>query len=341
LHTAFPQYIQFYPTMRCNLSCPFCFNKGMKTVRDISISDFEALVSIISDIGVKEIDMLGGEPTLHPEFSQIVSLLFRSKMRATISSNGVSVSSLREISKRYIGNQIKIGVSINTNSINGELHKYIVTYKPVLKSVCTKERLIHEGIKTYLGLSGIEYYLIFMDTLSDEDLKNSLPFYEYYIKINQLKAIFENLDGVFCSGFIPDIKNYPVLQYVRCPAGTTKLAVMPDGSVYPCYLLFRNEEFRLGNIFIDDFRRIWENPILDFFRKFEKNSCINTRCELFSLCHGGCPAISFLIFGSLNAPDPRCVYRSSCHSRKSGNPEKNKESWIPHQVRNDTEKMEA
>jgi len=307
LYTDFPQYIQFYPTMRCNLSCSFCFNRGIDLVDDISISDFEALVSIISDIGVKEVDILGGEPTLHPEFGQILSLLYRSKMRAMISSNGVSVSALREISERYNGNQIKIGVSINTNSINGELHGYIVTYKPVLKSVCTKERLIPEEIKTYLGLSGVEYYLIFMDTLSEEDLKNSLPFYKFFQEVNHLKNLYKNVKEVFCSGFIPDINNYPVLQHVRCPAGTTKLAVMPDGSVYPCYLLFRNDEFRLGNILFDDFYKIWKNPVLDFFRNFEKNCCFNTGCELFTTCHGGCPAISFLIFGSLNAPDPRCI----------------------------------
>ena len=277
---------------------------------DISINDFEALISIVSDIGIKEIDILGGEPTLHPEFSQIVSLLYRSKMRATISSNGINVSSLRKISGRYNGNQIKIGVSINTNSINGELHDYIVTYKPVLKSVCTKERLIPEGIKTYLGLSGVEYYLIFMDTLSEGDLRDSLPFYVFFQEVNRLKNLYRHVNGVFCSGFIPDIENNPVLQYVRCPAGTTKLSVMPDGSIYPCYLFFRNREFRLGNILIDEFNRIWKNPVLEFFRKFEKNSCINTRCELFSRCHGGCPAVSFLVFGDMNAPDPRCVKRN-------------------------------
>jgi radical SAM protein with 4Fe4S-binding SPASM domain len=278
----------------------------MKTVRDISISDFETLVSIISDIGIKEIDVLGGEPTLHPDFSKLIDIVYMSNLKTTISSNGSNIGILREISKKYNKNQIKLGISINIDSTDEELYKYIITYRPVLKSIYTKEQLITERIKKY---PGIRYYLIFMDTLHKDDLKNSLPFYEYYIKLNQLKAIFDNLEGVFCSGFVSDINNYPFLQHVRCPAGTTKLSVMPDGSVYPCYLLFKNEEFRLGNILFDDFYKIWENPVLDFFRKFDKNSCINTKCELFSHCHGGCPAISFLISGDINAPDPRCVYQ--------------------------------
>jgi radical SAM protein with 4Fe4S-binding SPASM domain len=281
-------------------------------VKDISIDNFQKVISVISDIGVKEIDMLGGEPTLHPEFKQIIDLIYMSKLKTTISSNGHNIHLLREILKKYNGNRIRVGVSINADLIAVELHEYIVTFKPFLKSVFSKKQLIPEMAKGYLGMSGIEYYLIFMDTLYKDDLKNSLPFYEFFQTINTLKELYENVDGVFCSGFIPDRENYPVLEHVRCPAGTTKLAVMPDGSVFPCYLFFRNREFRLGNIIFDDFDRIWKNPVLDFFRRFEKNSCINTKCELFSLCHGGCPAVSFLISGDINAPDPRCVYRPSC-----------------------------
>ncbi|MGQ9571306.1 MAG: SPASM domain-containing protein [Thermodesulfovibrionales bacterium] len=307
MHTTSLQYIQLYPTMKCNLSCSFCFNRKNDFIEDISISDFELLVNLFSDIGIKEVDILGGEPTLHPELNQMLCLLYIKKMKTMISTNGILVSSLKEISKRYNSDHIKIGVSINTNSINEELHNYIVTYKPFLKSICTKKRLISEGIEKYLLFSDIKIHLIFMDVLHKDDLKNSLPFYKYFQRLSYLKNFHKNINGVFCSGFIPDLENYPILQYVRCPAGTTKLSVMPDGSVYPCYLFFRNKEFKLGNIFIDDFKKIWQNPILDFFRRFEKNNCVNTKCNLFSVCHGGCPAVSFMISKNLNAPDPRCL----------------------------------
>jgi len=311
LHTASPQYIQFYPTLKCNFSCSFCFNRAINPVDDISISDFEELISIVSDIGVKEIDMLGGEPTLHPKFNQIIDVLSRTKLRTTISTNGSNINLLKNISEKYHRDQVSIGISIYSGSIKRELHEYIITYKPLLKSIFSKEQAIPEKARNYIKTLFLEYYLIFMDTLSEGDLRDSLPFYVFFQEVNRLKNLYRHVNGVFCSGFIPDIENHPVLQYVRCPAGTTKLSVMPDGSVYPCYLFFRNREFRLGNILIDKFNRIWKNPVLDFFRKFEKNSCINTRCELFSLCHGGCPAISFMIFGSLNAPDPRCVLSSA------------------------------
>jgi radical SAM protein with 4Fe4S-binding SPASM domain len=146
-----------------------------------------------------------------------------------------------------------------------------------------------------------------MDTLNASALEQSLSFMQYYRTLQNIQSRFGNVEGVFCSGFIPGSDISAMLKGIRCPAGTTKLSVMPDGSVYPCYLLFGRPEFRLGNILNDNFKNILGSPILNFFRRFEENNCPNSACELFSLCHGGCPAVSLMIYGDLNAPDPRCA----------------------------------
>jgi len=302
-----PQYVQFYPTLRCNLSCAFCFNRGIRAERDIPINDCVRVLAILADIGVREIDILGGEPTLHSDFAQIMKQIYKKNLKANISSNGSNIYLLKEMSQTYEKDQIQIGVSLNYDSVSRELHEYIIKYKPFLKSVCSKEQIFPETAEQYLRFPDIHYYLLFMDTVYSEDLKTSLTFLEYLRKINSVRSIHENVEGVFCSGFIPDTQKYPILQDVRCPAGTTKLTIMPDGTVYPCYLFVRHNDFILGNILNDNFNSIWENPILDFFRTFEKNSCVNKKCELFSFCHGGCPAVSLLISGNIEAPDPRCV----------------------------------
>jgi radical SAM protein with 4Fe4S-binding SPASM domain len=114
---------------------------------------------------------------------------------------------------------------------------------------------------------------------------------------------------VYCSGFLPDIEHYPELSQTRCPAGTTKLGVMPDGSVYPCNLFFGKKEFFLGNILTDPFESIWSHEVLAFFRSVTENPCLVRHCTVRSECHGGCPAHSLFITGDLAAPDPRCDNR--------------------------------
>ncbi|MBF0554676.1 MAG: SPASM domain-containing protein [Nitrospirae bacterium] len=134
-----------------------------------------------------------------------------------------------------------------------------------------------------------------------------MPFFEYYEILNELKQVKNGVEGVYCAGFLPDMEVYPELEGARCPAGTTKAAVLPNGDVYPCNLFFRYRQFRLGNIFADDFELIWSNPVLDFFRVFTGNTCLNKRCRLFKQCRGGCPAVSYAIAGRLDAPEPRCL----------------------------------
>jgi radical SAM protein with 4Fe4S-binding SPASM domain len=302
-----PRYVQFYPTLQCNLSCSFCFNRGVGTVKDISIADCARVIRCVADIGVKEIDILGGEPTLHSDFLEIVKLIWKRNLEATISSNGCNVHLLERLSQTYKKDQIRIGVSLNSNSVPGKLHEYIIKYKPLLKSVCSKDVSIPESGGHYLSLSHLRYYLLYMDAVCQDDLELSLPFREFFQRLNSLKSIHKNLEGVFCSGFLPADKKYPALRYVRCPAGTMKLSIMPDGTVYPCYLFARHDDFKLGNILNGDFSRIWKSPILDFFRTFEQNSCPNKDCELFHHCHGGCPAVSLLISGNIESPDPRCI----------------------------------
>jgi len=301
------QYIQFYPTLRCNLSCTFCFNRGIESAKDISTKDFVKIISILAAIGVGEIDILGGEPTLHSDLSQIVDLICKQNLKVLISSNGFNVQLLKKLSEPCVKENIQIGISLNYDPPSEELHEYIIKYKPLLKSVFSKKQAIPEHAMQYLRLPDIRYYLLFMDTIDKDDLKAALSFPEFFQRIVSLKNNHKNVEAVFCSGFIPDIQRYPVLRHVRCPAGTTKLTIMPDGSVYPCYLFARHNNFLLGNILYDNFTRIWKNPVLNFFRKFEKNNCINPNCELFSSCHGGCPAVSLLVSGDIAAPDPRCV----------------------------------
>ncbi len=300
------EYIQFYPILRCNLNCHFCFNKGIAPSDDVTVSNFEKMLYVFKNAGINCIDILGGEPTLHPDIIQLIECIYAYRMKTNISSNGYDTDVLSFLSEQYDRDFVNIGISLNSDNMPEYLHEYIMQHRPALKSVLTKSLTIPTAAKNYMGLAGIQYFLLYMDIVDNNDLKSSIPFYLYYSELIRLKKIYNCLDGVFCSGFISDIKKNPELNNIRCPAGTTKLSVLQDGSVYPCYLLFRYEEFKLGNIIKDDFKDILQNPVLDFFKIFAKNNCPDTGCSLYKSCHGGCPAVSYIFYKDKNLSDPRC-----------------------------------
>jgi len=253
-------------------------------------------------------DFLGGEPTLHPNLDALLDIVQDQDMRCNLSSNGTRVDLLEFLSKRYEKDFLKIGVSLQDTAVSAELHEYILSHRPVLKSLMERNGAIPAGCAVYADMAGIEYFLLFRDAVGPDDLEECMPFPAYHRRLSLLRKAHPGIRGVFCAGFIEDGALSGAQRPVRCPAGTTKLSMLPDGSVYPCYLLFRYPEFALGNILRDGFQRIWENPILRFFRTFSHDSCPEKDCSFSPSCHGGCPAHGYALCHDLTAPDPRCVF---------------------------------
>jgi radical SAM protein with 4Fe4S-binding SPASM domain len=308
LRPAAPAYVQLYPTLRCNLACSFCFNRGLAAVEDLSPGDFERILDVLAAAGVGTVDLLGGEPTLHPHLAELLAALARRGMRTTVSTGGGGdLGPLERAGEPGDGAPVRVGVSVNSASVPGLLRDFIARRRPMVKSVCTRDWRVTTVVEEHLRRPGAEFFLLFMDALAPDDLRAALTFPEYAARLRAAQREHPAVRGVFCAGFIDDPAGTPLPVGVRCPAGTTKLSVLPDGSVYPCYLLFRRPEFRLGNLLTDPFEAIWSHPALEVFRTGRGSACPRRECPYHGKCRGGCPAASLLVAGDLAAPDPRCV----------------------------------
>lgn len=275
----------------------------MPVGRDMSFDDFRIMLGKLSALSIRIIDIVGGEPTIHPDMVQFLQEACSKGFRMNISSNGTNIKMLEEILN--MGSQIAVGISINDTATLDRLQWFIKKHKPIVKTVFTPDR--DSGmVQDILSLKPGKFYLIYRDAMEHEDLRETLPFHEFMGIVR--KDFNSPLVGtVSCSGFIPDIEHYSELSTTRCPAGTTKLGVMPDGSIYPCNLFFGRSDFLLGNILTDSFEAIWSHRALAFFRTFAGNECPKISCIYHAICHGGCPAHGLIHFGDLSAPDPRCV----------------------------------
>ena len=297
-----PDYIQLYPTMRCNQSCGFCFNRSMPVVPDLSLDDFRAMLDVFNKAAVGTLDIMGGEPTLHPEIVQLIHEAVTAGLSVNVSSNGSNLTVLQDISK--IGEAVTVGISVNDWKTFEQVRGFIVAHQPIVKSVFSPA-MDTNLIANILSLNPKRYYFIYRDALQQHELPETVPFPRF------LQAVEQGYDPaqvgmVYCQGFLPGENNYPELAGVRCPAGTTKLGVLPDGSVYPCNLFFGKREFLLGNILSDSFESIWNHRALAFFRSAPVNACPEKSCAIHEQCHGGCPAQALVLSGDLSAPDPRC-----------------------------------
>ena len=316
---AAPAYIQFFPTLRCNQACAFCFNRELPPLEDVAPDAFGRMLDTLQDAGVDTLDLLGGEPTLHPRLEELVAAIAARRMRTTLSTNGSGdLGLLERLEDRFGRDTLRIGVSLNQTPTPGPLRDYLARRAPLLKSVCSRDTPLPPAAEEQLGRAGAEYFLIFRDPLAARDLGDCLSYPEYRERLAALRERHPGAAGVACDGFVPEGAAVDLLRDVRCPAGTTKLSVLPDGSVYPCYLLFSRPEYRLGNLLTDTFVAIWASPRLAFFRKAAGNACPQRECAFHAECHGGCPAVSLLVAGAIDAPDPRCVPPVAAERRSRG-----------------------
>jgi radical SAM protein with 4Fe4S-binding SPASM domain len=297
-----PDYIQLSPTLRCDRRCDFCFNKALPGGEDMPLASFRRMIGRITGAGVQVLDIIGGEPTLHRELLPMIEHACGRGMRVNISSNGRDPDQLAEIMRRFT--RATVGVSVNDHATLQDLERFLRKHRPIVKTVFSRA-VDHGLIEQVLALAPRRYYLLYRDALGPGELDGSLSFDRF---LEEVGIRYGSRAGVvFCSGFIPDLDQYPQLRMARCPGGTTKLGILPDGSVYPCNLLFGQGEYRLGNILVDPFDAIWRHSALAFFRTFSGNACPRTTCEVHNTCHGGCPAHGYAHTGKLSAPEPRCV----------------------------------
>ena len=80
----------------CNLKCPYCFAQDHMRARRaasapafISLEAFEARLDFLNRSGIHEIRLIGGEPTLHPRFPELVERARRRGKHIAVFSHGL------------------------------------------------------------------------------------------------------------------------------------------------------------------------------------------------------------------------------------------------------------
>jgi len=286
--------------------------------------DAFSLIELCVEIAIPEIDILGGEPLLVPWLKEFILESTGSGITVNLSTNGASP----ELIDKYINIDTDflnvgfslLGLSEKHNHLTGSYNfsravegiKMMISAgrNPIVKSVLMRENVNEiRALVYYLSELGVKrYYLLHEDIIgrNPDDLFSFPEYYEFYSTLKSEMKDITNIGSVaasgFCSGDVLHIPPHPG----RCDAGVKKMAIMPDGSVFPCNLFFGMKEFKLGNIFRDSPEQIWMNPLLDIFRKSERNRCNTNQCKHFSSCRGGCPAHIYYFYGSFDKIDPRC-----------------------------------
>lgn len=89
---------RIYLTENCNASCPWCFNKGTRDpTLNMDTERAKKLFDWFSKNGLEEILVMGGEPTIHPDFIELWNYIHRKGMYARLFTNGKEIDKINQI----------------------------------------------------------------------------------------------------------------------------------------------------------------------------------------------------------------------------------------------------
>lgn len=311
-------------TNKCNLNCRDCYNSSglNKKLIEICPESFKDIVSKFISFGVKEINISGGEPTLHSRWTEMLEVMREFDFPFFIVSNGTTKSDefikLLENDKNFSVQFSLDGADEETNAKTRGKGNFEKTIKKIeeLKPVnqvymkMVVSRYNFHQIEDYILLAkkdGCKAAFSFVNKLGNANIDFDEINLTDEEKINVIKTIeiMKDRHGVDCS--------IPYATF-KCPLldseSEMNIAVKPTGEIMPCQI-FYDSYYSIGSVYDLEFDKIEQKlaELRDLLSAWVNNRDKCGKCMNRCSCEKGCPAFAFDSSGQASETDGWCNFR--------------------------------
>jgi mycofactocin biosynthetic radical S-adenosylmethionine protein MftC len=314
-------------TYGCNLACVHCLSSsGRRDPEELSTDECKAVIDELARLQVFYVNIGGGEPTIRPDFTELVEYAVAQGVGVKFSTNGSKIDAAmaqRLSGSDYIDVQISIdGADAATNdAVRGEgSFATALTAMENLQSagfgsfkisvVITRHNVgqldafeaLAERFGAELRLTRLRPSGRGADTWDElhPSQADQRTLYHWLVKrphvltgdsFFHLSALGESLPGLNL-----------------CGAGRIVCLIDPIGHVYACPFVL-HDEFKAGNVRdTGGFTGIWRESDLFLSLREPQSPGACASCGSFDACQGGCMAAKFFTGLPLDGPDPECVW---------------------------------
>ena len=310
-------------TSQCNLNCSYCFAQeeykaGANSVGHMPLTIYEEALDFIMRSDIKQIRILGGEPTLHPDFIPYLELALKTGQPVRLFSNGLMPEKVMEFISEVPDEKINIILNIThlaedsielqsklertLNQLNQKIMLGFNIFKKDMKLDLLFDIIRNYNLKKMIRL-GLAHPCIGYNN------RYLLP--KNYFLIGQKIADFAreaqkqsvkiNLD----CGFVPCMFNGEDLEALQLDTALGTHCqpipdILPDGSIVPCYSLSGMDRKKMDSaLSADTVRAQFQGTIPEYSGAGIFTICSICEYKHNGLCSGGCTAQKILRFHSL------------------------------------------
>jgi len=332
-----PDYAVWELTLSCNLSCHHCSSRAGRARKDeLSTDDARSLVDQLSDLGVQEVTLIGGEAYLRDDWLDIIRVIRKRGMRCTMVTGGRGFTLERANAARDAGLQ---SVSVSVDGLersHDALRGFRGSFQSALYALaCARnagmqitantqrdipllfEQLIEAGIAAWQPQITVP-----MGRAADnpELILEPYQMLEVIPMLARLKRRADEADIVFWPGnnigyFGPheaELRDsLPACHRGPCGAGRSTIGIESTGNIKGCPSL-PSAEYVGGNVRHHPQRDIWErSPRVGFMRERSTADLWGhcRTCYYAADCLGGCSWTAHSIMGR-PGNNPYCHHRA-------------------------------
>ena len=314
-------------TYACNLSCVHCLSSsGRRDPRELTTEECKAVIDELERMQVFYVNIGGGEPTVRPDFWELVEYATSHHVGVKFSTNGVKITpdvAAMLAANDYVDVQISLdGATADVNDAIRGPRSYETAMRAMqnladagmknfkLSVVCTRTNIPQlDEFKAIADRYGAQLRL----TRLRPSGRGADVWDELHPTAQQQRELYDwlvaNGENVLTGDSFFHLSAYgqalPGLNL--CGAGRVVCLIDPVGDVYACPFAI-HDEFLAGNIRQPGgFERVWrESELFTRLRQPQSGGACSS-CQFFDTCKGGCMAAKFFTGLPLDGPDPECV----------------------------------
>ncbi|MCU1644409.1 MAG: radical protein [Nocardia sp.] len=315
-------------TYACNLACEHCLSSsGRRDPRELSTAECKAVIDELQRMQVFYVNIGGGEPTIRPDFWELLDYAIAHQVGVKFSTNGVRITPERA---RQLAATDYVDVQISIDGATAEVNDAVRGPGSFAMAYRAMENLAAAGFENFK----ISVVMTRHNVDQLDEFKAIADKFGAQLRITRLRPsgrgadVWQDLhpttdqqlqiyDWLIANGeqvltgdsffHLNALGSTPLAGLNLCGAGRVVCLIDPVGDVYACPFAI-HDEFLAGNVRdTGGFETVWRTSELFTRLRQPQSGGACTSCSAYDSCKGGCMAAKFFTGLPLDGPDPECV----------------------------------